>query len=128
MDFRQAEDRFRGDLAVCADPDPSGGFDRDWARDLTARVIAQLKSAYATQKESGLYQVLFSFLTVEAPAGTYEQLAKTMNITVNNIRVAVHRLRRDFGRQLREAVAETVARPEDVDDELRNLLATLGRP
>jgi RNA polymerase sigma-70 factor (ECF subfamily) len=40
--------------------------------------------------------------------------------------VAAHRLRRRYRELLREEVAQTVEAPEDIDDELRNLLVALG--
>jgi RNA polymerase sigma-70 factor (ECF subfamily) len=37
----------------------------------------------------------------------------------------VHRLRRRYGLLLREEIAATVASPEEIDAELRHLLATV---
>jgi RNA polymerase sigma-70 factor (ECF subfamily) len=39
--------------------------------------------------------------------------------------VAVHRLRRKFQKRLREEIAETVADPSEVEDEIRYLLRAL---
>jgi DNA-directed RNA polymerase specialized sigma24 family protein len=55
------------------------------------------------------------------------ELAETLQVSEGSLRVAVHRLRRDFGAMLRTIVAETVARKEDVDDELRYLLKAIQR-
>jgi hypothetical protein len=38
----------------------------------------------------------------------------------------VHRLRQRFGALLREAIAETVATPDEVDDEVRHLLGVIA--
>jgi len=43
------------------------------------------------------------------------------------VRVAVHRLRRQFGKRLRELLADTVNDPADVDSELEYLLAVVAR-
>jgi hypothetical protein len=43
------------------------------------------------------------------------------------IRTAVHRLRRRYAELLREEIAATVADPEEVDAEIRFLLAALER-
>jgi len=37
----------------------------------------------------------------------------------------VHRLRKKYGRLLREEIAQTVADPGEIDDELRHLLAVV---
>ena len=42
-------------------------------------------------------------------------------------RTAVHRLRRRYAELLREEIAATVAGPEEVDGEIRFLLAALER-
>jgi RNA polymerase sigma-70 factor (ECF subfamily) len=39
------------------------------------------------------------------------------------IKTAVHRLRQRFGALLREEIAGTVSSPDQVDDEVRHLLA-----
>jgi hypothetical protein len=43
------------------------------------------------------------------------------------VRTAVHRLRHRYAELLREEIAATVADPEEVDDEIRFLLAALER-
>jgi RNA polymerase sigma-70 factor (ECF subfamily) len=42
------------------------------------------------------------------------------------VKVAVHRLRRRYRDLIREAVAETLTDPREVDEEIRFLLAALG--
>jgi RNA polymerase sigma-70 factor (ECF subfamily) len=39
----------------------------------------------------------------------------------------VHRLKQRYGQLLREEIAQTVSRPEEIGDELRHLIAVLGR-
>jgi len=46
-----------------------------------------------------------------------------LNLTEGSVKVSVHRLRQRFRELLRAEVAHTVARPEDVDDELRYLIS-----
>jgi RNA polymerase sigma-70 factor (ECF subfamily) len=41
------------------------------------------------------------------------------------VKVAVHRMRQRFGELIRAAIAETVATPEDADEELRYLFGVL---
>jgi RNA polymerase sigma-70 factor (ECF subfamily) len=42
------------------------------------------------------------------------------------VKVAVHRLRERYRDLIRAKIAETVATPEEVEDELRHLLAALS--
>ena len=54
-----------------------------------------------------------------------EELATATGRTAGALRVAVHRLRKEFRATLRDTIAETVLRNEDVDDELRFLLRVI---
>ena len=54
--------------------------------------------------------------------------AQKLRISEGNARVALRRLRQRFGELLRNEVAQTVAQPEEVETELRYLLAALFAP
>jgi RNA polymerase sigma-70 factor (ECF subfamily) len=41
------------------------------------------------------------------------------------VKVAIHRLRRRYQEVIRAAIAQTVASPDDIDDELRDLFAAV---
>jgi hypothetical protein len=43
------------------------------------------------------------------------------------VKVAVHRLRRQFRSLLHDEIAQTVASPEDIEDEIRHLWSAVGR-
>ena len=47
-------------------------------------------------------------------------------MTEDAVRQAAHRLRRRYRELLREELAQTVADPADVDDEIRSLFETLA--
>jgi RNA polymerase sigma-70 factor (ECF subfamily) len=47
------------------------------------------------------------------------------NLSEGTVKVTVHRLRQRFRDLLRAEVANTVARPEDIDGELRHLISVL---
>jgi RNA polymerase sigma-70 factor (ECF subfamily) len=48
-------------------------------------------------------------------------------MTTEAVRVAVHRLRQRCGQRVREEIAETLADPGDVDEELRALFSVFER-
>jgi RNA polymerase sigma-70 factor (ECF subfamily) len=62
------------------------------------------------------------------PAGVVAALAASRGSTESAVRQALHRLKREFRTILRETIAETVERPEDVEDELRYLLRAISQP
>jgi RNA polymerase sigma-70 factor (ECF subfamily) len=73
-----------------------------------------------------LFERLKPFLTGDEPE-SYAALGAELGVSEGSLRVAVHRLRRQFATVLREAIAETVEADGDVDEELRHLLAVVSR-
>jgi RNA polymerase sigma-70 factor (ECF subfamily) len=59
-------------------------------------------------------------------ARSYRDTADLLGMTEGAVRVAVHRLRRRFGEILWRQVADTVSSPDEVDDEMRELLRVVG--
>ena len=53
------------------------------------------------------------------------ELAGELGITVEALKVAVHRLRRRYGELIRAEIAQTVTTPEEIEDELRELFAAV---
>jgi RNA polymerase sigma-70 factor (ECF subfamily) len=53
-------------------------------------------------------------------------VARVLGSSETAVKMAVHRLRRRFREVLRAEIAQTVAHPNEVDDELRHLFAALG--
>jgi predicted DNA-binding protein (UPF0278 family) len=60
----------------------------------------------------------------EAP---YAALAREMNSTEGALKVAIHRLRKRYRDLFRQEIADTVADPADIDNELRYLASVLAR-
>ena len=52
-------------------------------------------------------------------------MASALNMSEGALKVAIHRLRQRYGGLVRAEIAQTVVSPEDVDQELHYLLATL---
>jgi hypothetical protein len=69
--------------------------------------------------------VLRGRLAGEDDGATLRQAADGLGMSEGALRVALHRLRHRVYEAVRAEVADTVARAEDVDAELRELLAAL---
>jgi RNA polymerase sigma-70 factor (ECF subfamily) len=108
---------------VAIEADPARGFDRDWAVALLARARDRLAAAVKPQRHG-----LLRFLTSDGDAAAYAAAGVEVGLSAGAVRVAVHRLRRDFAAALRMEVAETLAEPAaaEVEAELRDLLAALA--
>jgi RNA polymerase sigma-70 factor (ECF subfamily) len=57
---------------------------------------------------------------------SYGPLAKELETTEGAVRVMVHRLRHRFRQIFSEAVAHTLARPEDLAEEMQYLMDVLA--
>jgi RNA polymerase sigma-70 factor (ECF subfamily) len=100
-------------------------FDRRWARALVGNALTRLAAEYAAGGESDLYAALQPSLSGrEMPP--YAKIAAHLGRNEGAIKTAVHRLRRRFRDVLRHEVAQTVAAPDDVDDELKYLRDVLA--
>jgi RNA polymerase sigma-70 factor (ECF subfamily) len=59
-------------------------------------------------------------------AGDYEAIANEFGVSKNVVAVSMHRLSGRYRQFVREEIAETVDRPEALEAELRELLASLS--
>lgn len=101
-------------------------FEQQWAGALLAGVLSQLRDEASSQGSVERFERLQGFLTGKPPGTRQSQIAQELGMSVGAVRVAIHRLRRRFGRVLREQIAQTVADPEQVDDEISYLLTVLN--
>jgi RNA polymerase sigma-70 factor (ECF subfamily) len=69
---------------------------------------------------------LLPYLTEAGDLPPYRDVAAKLELTEGAVKVAVHRLRQRFGTILRREIAETVSRPDDVDDEMRELIRAVS--
>jgi RNA polymerase sigma factor (sigma-70 family) len=122
LEFETAEGRFR--LEPVDLQTPERAFERQWALTVLDRTLRRLRAEHEKAGKGGLFDCLKGALTGEKSA-SYAELAAESNMTEGAVKVAVHRLRRRFGELLREEIAETVADPEEVDDEIRYLFSVL---
>jgi len=47
-------------------------------------------------------------------------------MTEGAVKVTIHRLRRRFGELVRDQIAQTVEKPDEINDEIRELFAALN--
>jgi DNA-directed RNA polymerase specialized sigma24 family protein len=104
---------------------PERLYERRWALAVIDAAMQRVSKQYEQNERADLFGRLQPYLTGEEPA-SYAELAAALSSTENALRVAVHRLRRQFASSLREVVAETVARPDEVEGELRHLLKAVS--
>lgn len=77
---------------------PENHFERSWSNTLVWRVLDQLRDEYGNRGKAALFAGLQPFLTGEPQAGDYGQLAVQLAAESGTLKVALHRMRRRFGR------------------------------
>jgi RNA polymerase sigma-70 factor (ECF subfamily) len=124
LDLTAAEERYASERAGIA-VSPEALFERRWALTVLERSMARLEREFEDAGKLEQLNGLRPHLTGEGRAVPYRELAEQLGTSESAIKVTVHRSRRRFGELLRAEIAETVAKPDDVDDEVRYLLRIL---
>lgn len=124
LDEIPAEELFRRERVDHTTPEKY--FERRWAATLVRRVLSQICAEYEQRGQGALFLGLQPALTGDGDADAQGRLAQQLGLNAGALRVALHRARRRFGELLRREVAHTVSRPEDVEPELRHLLAAIA--
>lgn len=123
FDAADAEVRYRSEPSVELTPEVI--FERRWAQTVLHRALGKLRDELSEAGKEDHYRALRPSLVGEEPRMPYRQAAEELGISEGAVRAHVHRLRKRFGELLRQEIAETIADPEDVDDELRHLLGAI---
>lgn len=119
-----AEARFASDPQ---DPRPlERVFEREWALAVIERATARLRAEQDHAGKQAQYLALLPSLHAQEDTPPHADVARTLGITENAVKVALHRLRRRLGELIRDEVGGTLREGEDVEDEIRQLLAALS--
>jgi RNA polymerase sigma factor (sigma-70 family) len=125
VDFSDGEDRYSREPADSLTPERI--FDANWAITLLGGAMRRLKEEYSTQGKSTIFEALKPFLDLSgvAQTPTYEVVADKLKVTSGSVKTLIHRFRKRYSEILREAVAQTVSDPSEIDDEIRSLCEAL---
>ena len=124
LDQAEAEERYQAEPGTDASPDKI--FDKRWAATLLDEVLRRLGEDYAAQGKLALFEKLKLTVWGNKEVAPYSELAPQLGMTEGALKVAVHRLRHAYLQLLRTEVAQTLANPADVDDELRHLIRAMS--
>ena len=120
-----AEERYRMEPVEHLSADQL--YDRRWALELIERARSRLREQYSGGERSRRFELLQSQLSGQAVGLSQAEMARQLGLTENAVKQEVFRLKKRFGELLRAEVAQTVAHPEDVDEELRYLIDVVCR-
>ncbi len=126
FDALTAEERYQ--LEPADQPDAARLFERRWVTTLLDRVLTRLETEFRVAEKGRLFEHLRPSLLHDDAATSHAELGARLNLSEAAVRQALHRLRRRYRDLFRDEIAQTVTRPEDVDDEVRHLFTVLADP
>jgi len=124
-DEHAAENQFLAEPATGVSPEEA--FEKRWAGMLLDQVLLRLRAEFEAGGKTEAFNPLKEFLWGAESSVSYAELSARLDLSEGAARVAVHRFRQRYRELLRASIADTVADPKDVDDELRHLISVLGR-
>ncbi len=105
---------------------PDSIFDRQWAFTLLDRALRQLGEELAAGGKADHFDVLKPWLT-GAAATPQSEVAARLGLSENAVKVAIHRLRTRFRDLVKTEIAQTVAGPAEVTEEVNYLIEALAQ-
>jgi RNA polymerase sigma factor (sigma-70 family) len=100
-------------------------YDRQWAVTLLGKIMEQLEGEFDRDGKAKQFDLLKGYIVGDHVGVTYANVATELNMTEAAVKMSASRMRRRYRELLREEIGQTVDAPEEVDQEIRNLLATL---
>jgi RNA polymerase sigma-70 factor (ECF subfamily) len=101
-------------------------FDLRWAATVVEHALQRLREECESHGRLRAFEALRPCLGAEREEVSYPTLSQTLGVPETTVKRLVHQLRQRYRSLLRDEVAETVADPAEVDDEIRHLCGVLG--
>ena len=124
FDAASAEERYR--LEPVDQLDAAKLYERRWVTTLFDKVLARLEDEFRDSGKGELFDGLKSSLLADDSRLSYAQLGARLGLKEDAVKQAAHRMRRRYRELFREEIAQTVAGPGEVEDELKHLFAVLS--
>jgi len=106
---------------------PDQVFERRWAQTVLQTALDRLREEYAARGQAALFDLLQDYQPREPGGRSYAQLGDELGMTEAAVKSAVQRMRQRHRELLREEIAQTVTRPEEIEEELRHFRTLLGQ-
>jgi hypothetical protein len=87
--------------------------------------MSRLREECAASQKGEFFTRIEPHLSGEKGDTSYAEIAAILRMSQEAVKVAVHRLRRRFGELIRAEIAQTVATPQEADEELQYLFNML---
>lgn len=85
-----------------------------------------MRSNYRRKRKEDVFDALLPFLVPHSRTHSYEEVAESLGCSQGAARNAVFQLRKKLKECFKAEVFETVSSPDEVDEEIRYLIAVIG--
>ena len=120
IDLDDAEQRYADQRADALTPEKV--YERKWVNTLLERALESMKEESRAAGKAAYCERLMPFVIADKAEVPWASLASELRATQAAVKCALYRLRQRYREVLRAEVAETVAEPWEVDEELRYLI------
>lgn len=112
-------------------PDPSSQvsdafFDRAWALAVMDRALAAVEASFEQTGKATQFDVLKPWLIGDTENLSQADAAAELGTSTGAVKVAIHRLRKEFRNAVKGEIEQTVADPADTAGEIRYLIEVLS--
>jgi RNA polymerase sigma-70 factor (ECF subfamily) len=125
LDQHEGEERFHFEPP---DPGltPEKAFERRWVEAVLDQVLARLRDECNEAGHRDRFEALKVFLVEDKGAVSFAEMAERLEMTEPAVKGLVRRMRQRYREIFREEIANTVADPKEVDEEIRYLIGVLS--
>jgi len=104
---------------------PERAYEKSWAVAALEEAMVNLQNEHHRSGKGELFEKLRLLLWEDPKGETYADLGRQLAMSEAAVKMAVSRLRERARELLRREIAHTVASPQEVEEELRHLVAVL---
>jgi RNA polymerase sigma factor (sigma-70 family) len=105
---------------------PERLFDVRWAATVVERALRRLAEECESHGRRRVFDALSGSLGAERADVHYVDLAKSLGVSDASVKRLLHEMRKRYRALLRQEVADTVEKPDSIEDEVRYLCAALA--
>ena len=124
LDAPQVEERYVREQVDQLSPDQV--YERRWALAVIETVLNRLGDEAAAAGNGALFKQTRNCILGERHGPPHAEISASLGMSEGAVRVAVHRLRLRYRELFIEEIAQTVSRPEEIEEEVGYLLRVLG--
>jgi RNA polymerase sigma-70 factor (ECF subfamily) len=123
---RLDDGHLESDALPASSDGPEQAFERSWAMTVLDAALRRLRAEADVAGKTAMFDQLREFLTEAPDQEDYTRAAAALKLRRNTVAVAVHRLRHRMRELVRQELRETTQSRDDLENELRDLRATLS--